>query len=131
MAEMKDFSGLWRCVYWYPSNTHGGDDPSEYTMQAYRHGNHLILESLPNEEKSYMLVRLKIADDDIVTGNWHETTSPTGEFKGAHYSGAGQLIMDPETHQMKGKWAGAGIDRATSEMEIYSGNWEITPIHEN
>jgi hypothetical protein len=130
MADSNDFTGSWRCVYWYPSNTRDGDDPSEYTMEAYRHGNNLILESMPNEEQSYMLVRLKITDN-IATGNWHETTSASGEFKGAQYSGAGQLIVDPETRQMKGKWAGAGINHETNKMEIYAGNWEISPIHED
>lgn len=126
-ADLNSFSGLWRCVYWYPSNTHDGDDPSEYTMQAYRHADNLILESLPNEEKSYMLVRLKLAGD-VATGNWHETTSPTGEFKGALYSGAGQLLIDPETYAMEGQWAGAGFDHEHNKMEIYSGRWEITPL---
>lgn len=130
MADVSDFSGLWHFVYWYPSNKHSGDDQSEYTMQAYRHADNLILESLPNEEKSYMLVRLKIAGD-IATGNWHETTSPTGEFKGALYSGAGQLIIDPQTSRMEGQWAGAGYDHDRKQTKIYSGKWEITPIQES
>lgn len=122
-----DFSGLWRCVYWFPSNTFVGNEPSEYRMKAHQDGTTLVLESLPNEEKSYMLVRLKIRND-IATGNWYETTSPTGEFKGASYSGAGQLIINPKTHYMEGKWAGAGYDHKLKKMRIYSGNWEIEPL---
>jgi len=122
-----DFSGQWKCVYWFPSNKFVGDEPSEYTMKAYREGDAVVFESLPNEEKSYMLVRLTI-QDDVATGNWFETTSPTGEFKGAQYSGAGQLVLDPKTLHMEGKWAGAGYDRKLKTMRVYSGNWEITPL---
>jgi len=104
-----------------------GDEPSEYDMKSYWLGDTLILESLPNAKDSYMLIRLQI-EDDIATGNWHETTSPTGEFKGAQYSGSGQLIMNPETFTMEGKWVGAGFDRKLQRLRIYTGNWEITPL---
>lgn len=119
-----DFSGVWHCTYWYPSNEHVGDDPSEYDMEAHVSGKSVIFESLPNAEKSYMLVRLNI-DDGIAAGTWHETTSPTGAFKGARYSGAGQLVIHAPTGNMEGKWAGAGYDHKLKEMRIYSGNWEI------
>lgn len=124
-----DVSGQWRCVYWFPSNKFVGDEPSEYTMKAYEDGDVVVFESLPNEERSYMFVRLTI-QDNIATGNWFETTSPTGEFKGAQYSGAGQLVLDPKTRFLEGKWAGAGYDRKLKRMRIYSGNWEISPIHD-
>ena len=78
-----------------------------------------------------MLVRLVLDEAaGLATGNWHETTSPNGEFKGALYSGAGQLVVNPKTYSMEGKWAGAGYSRKLSRMQIYSGNWEITPIQE-
>jgi hypothetical protein len=125
----RTFTGLWQCTYWYPNNAGTGDDPSEYRMRSYQTGDTVVLESLPNEEKSYMLVRLHI-DNDIATGNWHESTSPTGEFKGAIYSGAGQLMVDPATHRMEGQWAVAGYDHDEQKMRIYSGAWEIIPIEE-
>lgn len=117
----------WRCTYWFPSNKIVGDEPSEYRMRSYTDGNVLVLQSLPNAEQSYMLVRLTI-ENNIATGSWHETTSPTGEFKGALYSGTGQLIVNPETFYMEGKWAGAGYDRKLKKMRIYNGNWEIEPV---
>jgi len=128
--KVSDFSGLWRCVYWFPSNRFVGEEPSEYQMESHQDGDTLVMESVPNEEGSYMLVRLKL-DGEIATGNWHETTSPTGEFKGATYSGAGQLTIDPKTHYMEGKWAGAGYDHKLKKMRIYSGNWEISPVRES
>jgi hypothetical protein len=122
-----DFNKLWRCTYWYPSNTHVGDDVSEYQMTLQRMGNKLVFESVPNEEGSYMLVRLTVSDN-IATGTWHETTSPRGEFVGANYSGSGQMVVNPDTDYMEGKWAGAGYDHKLRRMRIYSGNWEIAPI---
>jgi hypothetical protein len=122
-----DFTGLWRCSYWYPSNTHVGDDVSEYQMKAHRDGDNLVFESVANAEGSYMFVRLTLRDE-VATGAWHETTSPTGEFKGAVYSGSGQLVVNPDTNYMEGKWAGAGFDHKLKRMRIYSGNWEIAPI---
>lgn len=126
----KDFSGIWHFAYWYPSNIHVADDVSEYRMKAHQDGRSVVFESLPNEIKAYMLVRLTF-DDGIATGTWYETTSPTGEFKGAMYSGAGQLIVDPDTGNMEGKWAGAGYDHKLKIMRIYSGNWELVRTAED
>lgn len=120
---------IWNCTYWYPSNEHVGDDPSTYRMKVALSGHDIVFESLPNEEKSYMFVRLHL-DDDVATGTWYETTSPTGAFKGARYSGAGQLVVHSDTGGMEGKWAGAGYDHKLKEMRIYSGQWEILPTKE-
>lgn len=116
----------WHSVYWFPSNKFVGDEPSEYDMVGILDGNTLVLESLPNDEHSYMLIRLKL-DNNIAIGNWYETTSPTGEFSSAQYNGSGQLIVDPETYNMEGKWAGAGYDHKLKRMRVYVGNWEIRP----
>lgn len=118
------FSGIWHCAYWYPSNDHSGEDISEYDMQMHQNGSELVLESLPNAEESYMLVRLSI-DGDVATGTWHETTSPHGAFKGAVYSGAGQLIIGADKRRMEGKWAGIGFDHEQKRLSTYSGKWEI------
>lgn len=126
-VDTPDFSGLWQCTYWYPSNKALGDESSTYEMKACLDGTDLVLESIPNDEQSYMFVRLSIVDN-VAMGNWQETTSPAGEFKGALYSGAGQLIVRPATLHMEGKWAGAGFDHKLKTMRIYSGNWEIKPI---
>lgn len=125
MHKHTDFSGTWHFCYWYPSNNHDGEDPSEYDMRAVQEGNTLILESLPNDIDAYMLVRLNI-DGDTATGTWHETTSPRGEFKGMSYSGAGQLLVDRSKKKMEGNWAGIGIDRTTEQAAMYTGRWEMT-----
>jgi hypothetical protein len=129
MVKTNDTTELWRCVYWFPSNKYAGDEPSEYTMKGRRVGNTLVLESMPNDINAYMFVRLTI-DGEVATGNWHETTSPDGEFKGALYSGAGQLVVNPNTQLMEGKWAGAGYDHDLRKMRVYTGAWQISPIRE-
>jgi len=96
-------------------------------MKSYWLGNTLILESLPNPQNAYMLIRLNI-ENDVATGSWHETTAPNGEFKGAQYSGSGQLVVNPQTFAMEGKWAGAGFDQKLQRIRVYAGNWEITPV---
>jgi hypothetical protein len=127
MTEVKDFPGFWKSTYWFPSNKVVADEPSTYSMKSYREGDTLVLESVPNEEGSYMFIRLTILDD-IATGNWHETTSPTGEFKGAQYSGSGQLMVNPDTYNMEGMWVGAGYDQKLKRMRVYSGNWNIEAL---
>lgn len=128
MAPKSEFPARWHCTYWFPSNKILGDEPSEYTMRGYREGKTFVLESEPDASGAYMFVRLHIGTDNIVTGNWYETTSPTGDFKSANYSGAGQLILNSESFYMEGKWAGAGYDHKLKRMRIYTGNWEIKPI---
>lgn len=126
-----NFDGTWHCAYWYPSNEHTGDDVSEYQMQAIKQGDRVTLESLPKEDGSYLLVRLRLQDNNIVIGSWHETTAPAGLFKGAQYSGVGQLILDSTTMSMVGKWAGAGFDHKLKEMRVYIGNWEISRLRDS
>ncbi len=126
---ISDFLGRWQCTYWFPSNRFVGDEPSKYYMRSREEGDTLVFESEPNEEGSHMVVRLTI-EDDIATGTWYENTAPNDEFKGATYSGTGQLTIDPKTRYLEGKWAGAGYDRKLGKKRIYSGNWEIVPIEE-
>lgn len=123
------FTGTWHCRYWYPSNEHEGEDVSEYDMKVHQQDRELVFESLPNEAESYMLVRLTL-DGDLATGTWHETTSPHGAFKGAMYSGAGQLLATDSGQRFEGKWAGIGFDHDLSKPRIYSGNWELVRVSE-
>jgi hypothetical protein len=126
MADKKDnsLSGVWHFCYWYPSNNHDGDDVSEYYVTAHHDGNELIMQSLPNSINAYLLSRLRF-DGEVATGTWHETTSPTGAFKGAMYSGAGQLILSKDKKRLEGQWAGAGYDHKLKEPRIYTGKWVI------
>src|SRR6266852_3848129 len=124
MAE-QEFSGVWHCRYWYPSNNHEGEDVSEYRVTVHQQTDKLVLESLPNKEESYMMVRLPV-DGVLATGTWQENTSAHGEFKGSIYSGAVQLIISDDKKRMEGKWVGVGHDYDLDKPRIYTGRWEIT-----
>ena len=125
--EKHPYVGLWHCRYWYPSNDHDGEDISEYYVRAYPRGREFVLESLPNKEKSYIFIRMS-ADNRLATGNWEEHTSPTGDFKGAIYSGAFQLLVDKEKRRMEGMWAGVGHDYELKKARIYTGRWEMERV---
>lgn len=125
--DIRNHNGHWKCTHWYPSNKHVADDFDEHEVKGRWDGDTLVLESLPDDTKSYILVRLTFADD-VATGSWHETTTKDGDYKGAQYNGYGQLTVDPQTFFMEGKWAGAGYDRKLKRTRIYTGNWEIEPV---
>jgi hypothetical protein len=124
MAQDNDFSGRWHFVYWYPSNHHEGEEPSEYYGKISYRGRELIFESGPTEAENYMLSRLSL-DDNLATGTWYEKSSPHGFFAGMEYSGAGQLLFDQQSMEFKGMWAGIGLDRKANKPKIYTGRWEI------
>lgn len=120
----QDLSGTWYCWHWYPSKDDTGEDMTKNRMRAHRKGRDLVLESEPNDEGSYMFVRLSI-DDTLATGTWHETASPTGDFQSATYSGAGQLLISEDGQEMEGQWAGIGYDHKAHKSRIYTGRWKL------
>jgi hypothetical protein len=114
--------GIWRSMYRYPSSGRGAEFTSEHLVQMFRKGNNLILESVPGEGESYLLLRLSL-EDNIATGTWEDSTDPNGYYKGATYHGAVQLVINDEQNHMAGKWVGVG-----KNMEINTGPWEFTYI---
>jgi|GEM_PF-1750770 len=120
----------WNVTHWYPNKDDSAEESVMHEMKGYWDDGTLVLESLPLEDGSYLFVRLHI-QDGIATGNWYESAAMTGDFEGAQYSGAGQLMVDKDTFHMEGKWAGAGLDRKENKMKIYTGRWEIAPLGDN
>jgi hypothetical protein len=116
----QDFSGIWHSVYHYTSTTLPGLFDSEHDVKIHHKGDHLIIESLPNKEKSYIIMRLKL-DDRVATGTWEEHSSPTGYYKGAVYTGAVQLVLTEDGKMFHGMYV--AIDRRS---EVRSGYWEVT-----
>lgn len=114
-----DFSGTWHSVYHYTSVTEPGLLDSRHEVKFIQKGETLIVESLPNKEKSYLLMHLKFGDR-IATGTWEETTSPTGTYKGITYRGAVQLRLTEDGNLLHGMYVVA--DRRS---DIKSGYWEI------
>lgn len=124
-AQNETLSGTWYCRHWYPSMDDSGEDTTENRMECHQQGNNLVLQSEPNEEGSYMFVRLTL-DDDVATGTWYESTSESGTFEGAQYSGAGQLLVAEDRQSMEGQWAGVGLDRPAGKRRVYTGRWMLT-----
>ena len=118
----KDFSGIWYCGYSYPSNQHKGQDVSEYYGVLHQRGDNLVFQSLPNQQESVLQLKLTL-DGDLATGYWEEGTSPGGEFAGAIYSGAVQLLVDKNGKHIQGKWVGIGQD--DGNRQIYTGEWTL------
>jgi hypothetical protein len=114
--------GVWRCVYYFPSNTHDGEDMSAYYVRFEPAAEGLVLHSLPGKSGSYMQAHCTV-DANILTGVWLEDTSPKGEFAGKLYSGVFQVIVDESLKHMKGNWVGIGSD--SGRQKIYEGRWEI------
>jgi hypothetical protein len=119
------FLGDWYCWHWYPNHDDSGEDVSKNRMKAHQQGDTVVFQSEPNDEGSYMFVRLTM-DGDVATGTWYETASPDGDFVGAMYSGAGQLIVAEDNQSMEGQWAGMGIDRKLNKKRIYTGRWKLS-----
>lgn len=119
----------WKLTHWYPSADDSTEESDEHVMTGHWTGDNLVLESEPRAGTSYMLVRL-LVQDDVARGSWHESSLPDGEYKGAEYSGAGELVVDAKTLHMEGQWAGSGYDHKLEKMRVYTGRWELTPLEE-
>ncbi|MEK7152922.1 MAG: hypothetical protein AAB834_03175 [Patescibacteria group bacterium] len=115
-----ELSGIWRSRYEYPSSSRNGVFFAEHYVRVMRVGSAFVVESIPEVNDSYLILRLSL-DDSIATGSWQECTSPTGYYKGAIYHGAIQLVIDKDHKRMKGKWVGFN-----KRMEIKTGSWEFT-----
>jgi len=112
--------GLWRSYYTYRSSDRGEDFESLHYVRLYPKGDSLIMETIPEANEAYMVARLTL-DGNVATCSWQESTSPKGDYKGAMYHGAGQLIISEDGKSMKGKWVGFG-----KNMEVKTGPWEFT-----
>ena len=105
MAQDFDFSGVWRSSYTFTSESDDSEFIDEYNVRIQKVGSQLVIQSLPNQEGSYILLRLTL-DGRILTGTWYEQTSPTGHYKGVTYYGSLQMLMDEDGNAMRGKWIG-------------------------
>ena len=59
-------------------------------------------------------------DGSVLTGTWSERTSPHGYYRGSHYHGTIQLIVDPTGRTMSGRWLGYN-----KEFKVNSGDWRL------
>jgi hypothetical protein len=119
MADAYDFSGTWNCRFKYVNKLEPEGGVSEYTIKIHKTGNQLVFQSVPGPTKNYFVARLT-QDDNILTGTWQEDASPTGQYEGRVYSGAGQLLIDSSGTAMHGK-----IVEYNNDMDIITGDWDV------
>jgi hypothetical protein len=127
VSAQQQFSGIWRSSYWYPSNTHDGEDTSEYIVTIHQRGNKLTIVSLPNVINAHITINMTV-DGKLATGTWMESTSPELEFGGMVYSGALQLLIAEDGNHMDGQWVGVGREKLADgkyEPQIYHGKWQL------
>lgn len=116
----QDFSGIWHSVYHYKHPDIPGLADSKHEVRIHRKGDTLIVESLPNKENSYLIIRLKL-DGRLATGTWEEHTSPTGAHKREIYVGAAQFVLDEHGNALDGMLL--SVDRRNFVKSNY---WKIT-----
>jgi hypothetical protein len=120
------FSGVWHSNYTYTSSSRSGEFQGEHYVKMMQDGDKLIVESLPEVNPSYLILKLKVDDNDgMVTGSWQESTREDGYYKGAVYYGAIQMAVEKTGKELVGKWLGFGKDRA-----INVGPWKFTYLGE-
>ena len=119
MVTSYDFSGIWQSTYRVESGAEKKLIVTEHDVVIYLKDNHLIVESLPNSEGSYLMGRFTL-DGRIATGYYHSQNSPKSAAKHAVYYGAAQLILDPDGNALRGKGVGFGKD-----MEVKMSGWEL------
>ena len=113
-------TGIWHSRYvYYSSGREKKFEDEHYVVLRYQN-RRLVGQSLPHSLDSRLRLDLSV-DGSIATGTWSERTSPGGYYKGATYHGAIQLLIDPMSRSMTGKWLGFGKD-----FTINSGDWELT-----
>ena len=56
----------------------------------------------------------------VVTGTWSERTNPDGYYQGSVYHGALQLLLEPSSRRLSGRWLGFGRD-----WDINDGPWTL------
>ena len=123
MADVYDFSGIWHSKYRVPAGSDKKIVEVEHDFVMYRHGDHLVLETLPKEDGSYMLARFTI-DGRIITGTYHSQNSQQATAKGASYYGAAQLVLDEDGNTLRGEAVGFGRD-----MKVKMSEWTLSRVH--
>ncbi|KIA63858.1 DNA-binding protein [Nocardia vulneris] len=114
-----NFSGIWLSHYQYYSSGRQETLSTGHYVVILQHGDHLTVRSLSGSAPSSVSMELDL-DGGVATGTWTEDTDPSGYYRGARYSGAIQLLVEPTGHRLVGKWIGYG-----KNFDINSGPWEF------
>jgi transcriptional regulator with XRE-family HTH domain len=114
-------TGIWLSEYEYPSSGRGEALIGRHYAIVFQRGAHLTVRSVP-ASKSQLSMELNV-NGQVLTGTWTERTDPGGYYRGAVYSGALQMLLDPTGHRMEGEWVGFGRD-----MKVNHGVWALTLV---
>ncbi|MFJ9347136.1 XRE family transcriptional regulator [Streptomyces sp. NPDC101237] len=121
-AAHRNYSGVWLSRYEYFSSGRDAAFTGLHYVVLLQHGNRLTARSLPNgssNPNSPLTMDLEI-DGHIATGTWTEQTATDGYYRGAHYHGAIQMLVESTGRRMTGKWVGFG-----KEFDVNTGPWEL------
>ena len=110
-------TGIWKSRYEYPSSSRGKTFASEHTVIVLQHGARVQVRSIAGQGQVSMDLSV---DGTTVTGTWNEITSADGYYRGARYSGAIQLLVEPSGHRMAGQWVGYG-----RSFDVNTGPWQL------
>jgi hypothetical protein len=105
------FRGRWQTTYEYDRDGRKTDDPVLFVKQFRRW---IRATGTSTKDKSQFVVRAKLTESGVITGDWEEWT-PAGRY----YYGSFQLNVSPEFSTMKGQWVGIGKDR-----RVKNGVWD-------
>lgn len=122
MTQDFDFSGVWESSYSFTTPSPDSDFTDSYKVKIHKTGNQVVIQSVPNDSGSYILLRLTV-DGRILTGTWYENTAPSGHYKGVVYYGPIQLILDEDGKAMRGQWL--GVD---DHMKMQGGEQTIVKL---
>jgi hypothetical protein len=112
-----DLSGEWLSRYFY----HEGDS-SQHLVTFEVDDNGLLVGSGTDDTGSTLILRLEHdTENDILTGTWHEQTSPSGEYGGEKFHGAVQFVLAASLDSATGKWVGFNSRRD----KINVGDWSL------
>ncbi|WP_412539363.1 hypothetical protein R8Z50_26415 [Longispora sp. K20-0274] len=117
-----DLSGVWHSRYGYYSDSRQQDLFGEHYVVIRHTADRLTVESLPHTTGSRLDLDL-VVNAAIVTGTWTEQTSPAGHYRGGIYHGTVQLVLDPMSQAMEGKWLGFG-----KKFTVNTGVWELQRV---
>lgn len=122
-VENDKLAGIWHSRYvYYSSGRKAEFDDEHYVVLRRQKDGRFVGQSLPHSSDSQLNLDLSV-DGSVATGTWLERTSPTGHYRGAVYHGTVQLLIDPMSRSMSGKWLGFG-----GNFTVNSGEWELSWI---
>jgi hypothetical protein len=119
-----DLTGIWLSRYVYYSDGRQQEFEGRHYVILSQDGNRLAGQSLPHTSDSELTLEL-LVEGTAVSGIWRERTSPSGYYKGATYTGALVLLVDPTGKALTGRWLGFGRD-----LQINSGDWSLRWVDE-